>query len=457
MFFSYKQRLYQPIDIAPLVVFRILFGMLLFAEAFGAMLTGWVQQVFIEPQFTFSHIGFEWLQPLPGVGMYFYFSLLAVLGLFIAAGFYYRISMLLYAVLWLGVYLMQKTSYNNHYYLLVLLNFIMVFMPAERYFSFDARRKPEITSEVVPYWTSVVFVLQIGVVYTFAAIAKLYPDWLQGITTAHFFDYRSSVLPDWLIVDMPVLSGMLSGFSFIYDIPGINYFVAYTAILFDLLIVPGLVWKKTRRFTFILALVFHLFNSFTFGIGIFPYLALALCIFCFDPEKVRRLFMPRKVPVIKSEIYILLTRRHSWGMFAFACYFLWQVLLPLRHHLFDGEVLWNEAGHRLSWRMMLRSKSGKLTIVANLDGKEEYVKLNNYLTRKQQAKLKVQPDFMWQFAQRLKNEYKKQGYKEISLNYDSFVRVNGKPSQRFVDKDVDLSKEEWNTFNSQRWILPYKD
>ena len=68
-----KQRLFAPIDNAPLILFRIFLGFLLACETFGAIATGWVKSNFITPKFTFSFIGMEWLQPLPGSGMYFYF------------------------------------------------------------------------------------------------------------------------------------------------------------------------------------------------------------------------------------------------------------------------------------------------------------------------------------------------------------------------------------------------
>ncbi len=127
------QKIFKPIDNAPLIIFRIFFGLLLALESFGAIATGWVRKVFIEPEFTFSHIGFEWLQPLPGNGMYFYFICMGLLGLLVMLGYKYRISLALFSVMWLDVYLMQKYSYNNHYYLLFLVCLIMLVLPANKY------------------------------------------------------------------------------------------------------------------------------------------------------------------------------------------------------------------------------------------------------------------------------------------------------------------------------------
>src|SRR3990167_2441462 len=111
------KKLFQPIDNAPLILFRIFFGFLLAAETFGAILTGWVKRVLIDPEFTFSHIGMEWLQPLPGYGMYLYFCLMGTTGILIMLGYKYRFSLGLFTILWSAVYFMQKSSYNNHYYL----------------------------------------------------------------------------------------------------------------------------------------------------------------------------------------------------------------------------------------------------------------------------------------------------------------------------------------------------
>ena len=43
-------------------------------------------------------------------------------------------------------------------------------------------------------------------------------------------------------------------------------------------------------------------------------------------------------------------------------YFIIQIALPLRHLAIKDDVLWTEEGHRLSWRMMLRSKTGYTTM-----------------------------------------------------------------------------------------------
>src|SRR5690606_40126061 len=108
-------------------------GLLLAAESFGSMITGWIHNVFVEPELHFQHIGFEWLVPLEGNGMYYYYALMGVFGLLIMFGYKYKWSVAAFALMWTGVYLMQKSAYNNHYYLLILVCLIMFFLPANRY------------------------------------------------------------------------------------------------------------------------------------------------------------------------------------------------------------------------------------------------------------------------------------------------------------------------------------
>ena len=130
--------LFTSIDNASLTVFRVIFGFLIAAEAFGAIFTGWVKRALINPKFTFNFIGLDFLQPLPGNGMYFYFALMGLFGLLVMLGYKYRFSMAGFTIMWAGVYFMQKNSYNNHYYLLLLLCLLMLLVPASRYFSLDA-------------------------------------------------------------------------------------------------------------------------------------------------------------------------------------------------------------------------------------------------------------------------------------------------------------------------------
>lgn len=430
--------LFRQIDNSALIVFRIFFGLLCALEAFGAIVTGWVRQVLVEPQFTFSFIGFEWLQPLPGSGMYIYYAIMGVFALMIMLGYKYRFSMVAFTLLWTGSYLMQKSSYNNHYYLLMLLSAIMVFLPANRYASLDAKWNPSIKKINMPYWCKLVFVMQLLIVYTYAAIAKLYPDWFN----TNFIE---------VLMRGKINHVFIGGFL---QQKWLHNLLVYGGVLFDALVIPLLLYKPTRKWIFAISIIFHLFNSIVLHIGIFPYLSLAFSLFFFEAKTIQKLFLKRKPFYSGAEIEIPRFRRLFLSVFL--VYFTVQLILPLRHHFITGDVLWTEEGHRLSWRMMLRSRSGltTYTVVDKASDAKFVIDMSNYLTPKQQRSASSKPDIMWQFAQRLHEEFKKNG-QDVAVYVDAKVSINGAPFQQLTDPNVDLASVQWQPLEHSSWILPY--
>ena len=434
------KKIFQPIDNSPLIIFRIFFGFLLAAETFGAIITGWVKNNFITPKFTFSHIGMEWLQPLPGYGMYFYFAAMGFLGILVMIGWKYKWSLSAFTILWTLTYWMQKTSYNNHYYMLILVCLIMIFLPAERYASVDAKKNPEIKSISMPIWCSWVMILQISIVYFFATVSKFYPDWLDGTFTKHLLENKTSI-------------------AFVQNIFNQKWFylfIAYSGIAFDMLIIPMLLWKKTRTLAFVASLTFHLFNAFTLQIGIFPFFALSFAVFFYPPEKIRQLFFSKKpkFELQNAPVY----ENKSLLLYFFLPYFIIQLILPVRHWFIKGDVLWTEEGHRLGWRMMLRSRSGysNFMIYDKKTKQRIFYDLNSKLTPKQINMVSEKPDAIWQMAQRIKEEYATQG-KDVSIYVDCAVSINRKPYVKFIDEKTDMAEAKWNYFSHNDWILLYDE
>lgn len=431
--------LFKHIDNSSLIVFRIIFGLLCFLESIGAIFTGWVKANLIDPKFTFSFIGFEWLQPLQGNWMYVYYVIMGIFALFIMIGYKYRFSIIGFTLLWAATYLMQKASYNNHYYLLVLISSIMVFMPAHKYASLDVKYNPNLKANSMPQWCKLVFVLQLIIVYTYAALAKLYPDWLNTSFIEILMKNKSQY---FLIGDL-------------LQQKWLHYVLAYGGIVFDALVIPLLLFKTTRKFILVVAICFHLFNSFVLQIGVFPYLALAFTLFFFNPKTIQKLFLKRKELYKKGEVFI--PKFKTLLITLFTIYFIVQIGLPLRHYFIKDDVLWSEEGHRLSWRMMLRAKSGtaSYTVENKETGKRLIINLNDYLTKKQARGASTKPDVIWQFSKYLKEKFRRNG-QDVSVFVDCMVSVNGKPYKRLINPEVDLANVSWETFKHSNWILPSK-
>lgn len=432
-----RQFIYKQIDNSQLVAFRILFGALLLWQVVDYLLSGWIRINLLKPIFTFSHIGMEWLQPLSGNGMYYYFVLMAIAALFVMIGFYYRISIVLFTILWSGIYFMQKTTYNNHHYLIVLLCLLMCLLPANAYASVDSKIKPEVKRFTMPAWCSWIMIVQIAIVYFYASVAKLYSGWLDGSFTKGMLSKHA---PDFL--------------KEFYAQEWFYLFIAYAGLAFDFLVVPLLLWKKTRNLAFIASVIFHIFNKAHLGIGIFPFLALSFIVFFYPPETIRKLFFWKKP--IETSISSPSQEGKMLVRWILLPYLLLQILLPLRHYAIKGDVLWTEEGHRLSWRMMLRSRKGttKFKVVDNKTQKTKIFKLKKILTPKQIRGMQSKPDMIWQTAQKIKERYARMG-KDVSVYADSKVAINHGEPRILINPDIDLGKAKWNYFWHNDWILLY--
>lgn len=429
--------LFKHIDNSGLIVFRILFGLLCFLESFGAIFTGWITRTLVQPKFTFNFIGFEFLQPLPGNWMYIYYAVMGLFGLLVMVGYKYRLSVISFGIMWACVYFMQKASYNNHYYFLMLLCLIMSILPANKYASIDAKLKPEIKKNSMPNWCKWIFLLQLLILYTYASIAKIYPDWIDLTVPKLLMKSKAS---------LPIIGGFLQN-------DFMPYLVAYGGILFDGLIIPLLLFKRTRKYAFFTSIFFHMFNSIVFQVGVFPYLSLAFSLFFFEPKVIRNLFLKKKELYTDTNVSIP-SYRKPLIIFA-SLYFFIQIILPIRHHFIPDDVLWTEEGHRLSWRMMLRSKSSYTTylVVDKATGKKTSINLAEYLSPKQIRIASSKPDVIWQFSQYLKREYKKKG-QDIKVFVNANVRVNNKKAKPLIDPNVDIANTKWNIFTHNDWVLP---
>lgn len=316
----------------------------------------------------------------------------------------------------------------------------MCFFPANAGYSLDAKKNTSLRKEHMFAYVKWIVVLQLFIVYTYASVAKMYGDWLDfGI--------------------IKILMSNKAGYYVIGDLlqqPWVHKIVGVFGILFDLLIVPALLWKRSRKLAFFASIFFHLFNSIVFQIGIFPYLSLAFTVFFFEANTIKKIFFKKKTLYTESDIKI--PSSSNTTLFLAGIYFVIQLVLPIRHYFIQDDVLWTEEGHRMSWRMMLRSRTGMIKFqVVNTETKAATViNLDDYLSRKQGRRIAAYPDFIWQFAQRLKKEYADKGEVVSVYALNSKVSVNGKPYRAFIDPKVDLASESWNHFGHHQWILPSK-
>lgn len=89
-------------------------------------------------------------------------------------------------------------------------------------------------------------------------------------------------------------------------------------------------------------------------------------------------------------------------------------------------------------------------------GRTQQIDNRAYLTPLQEKQMSFQPDMILEFAGHIANEYRNKGWKEPEVFVENYVTLNGRPSQLFIDPEVNLVAEK-ESFRHKKWILPFND
>ena len=439
---AWYEPLFQPVDIASLVYFRMLFGAIMIYHVVATVRSGWIDQLYIQPVMHFTYPGFAWVRPWPGVGMYWHFYVMGIAALGVLVGFCYRISAVVLAIGMAHVFLIEKAFYLNHYYLVVLISSLLVFIPAHRALSVDAWLRPAGRSQVAPAWALWLLQLQLAIPYFYGGLAKLDSDWLQGYPLGMWLQRRA---------DLPVIGPYLA-----HEWAGVTF--AWAGAMLDLLIVPLLLWKRTRWIAYGFALVLHLLNSVLFEIGIFPWLMIGATLMFFPPSWPRRMLGWPPVPCESRRVLVESRSTQVWITTALGIYVAWQLLMPFRGLLYPQAAIWTEEGHHFSWHMMLREKDvGIRFYVYNpRTQKGGTVDVSSFLTERQMSRMGKDSDMILTFVHFLRDHYRKHGLGTLQIRVLALVSLNGRRPQLMLDPDIDYAQVE-RTWAAAPWILPLRE
>jgi vitamin K-dependent gamma-carboxylase len=486
----FRRRLHEPVDAASLGVFRLTFGWLVIYEVARTVLMGRVSAYFIEPEFHLTYLGFEWVRPLSAEGMYDYFGVFALAGFLVLLGLFYRAAAVVVFLCACYYFLLDAALYLNHMYLFCLVAFLMCFVGANRWAALD--RQIFRWDAKVPFWQIFLLRAQMFLVYFYAGIAKINSDWLQGEPVRAWLHNRAGT---------PLIGPLLPHEPTVY-------LIAWGGLAFDLSIGFLLCWRRTRLFALPGVFFFHVTNKLLFNIGIFPEFALALTLLFLEPD------WPRKVLALFSRLKERLVAlaplpaadhgndedwdddedegeygfeygfedededeveqeqeaparaaappsppgRQAWGPAFVAVWLAVQLLLPLRHWLYPGDVAWTEEGHRYSWRMKLRDKAGRMEVtVRDPDtGREWKPDPEEHLTPWQINDATTRPDLTQQFARYIRDHYReREGLARAEVYVRAVCTVNRSQEADLIDPTVNLAEEPRNLW-PKRWILRAK-
>tara|TARA_B100000963_G_scaffold113286_2_gene98630 strand:+ start:14559 stop:15914 length:1356 start_codon:yes stop_codon:yes gene_type:complete len=431
---------------SPLIVFRVLFGLIMLISVIRFWSNGWIETTYINPDFHFKYYGFEWVKSL-GSWNYVLFLICGLSSFFIMIGYKYTLSCIIFFTSFTYIELIDKTTYLNHYYFISIISFILIFVPANCQFSVDSFVK-KISYISIPRWSIDVVKYMLFIVYFCAGIAKINSDWLL----------EAQPLKTWLPgkYDLPLVGEYLHQ-------SWTHYFMSWGGMIYDILIGFLLFSKKFRNYAFILVIIFHVMTSVFFpSIGMFPYIMIIATMIFLDSHLHNKIilflsnfFKLKKESKTKEKIII---KNKKLKIITLSLLIFLQIMLPFRYSIYDGELFWTEEGYRFSWRVMLMEKSGiaTFTIIDNNSKKRVVVSNDEFLTSFQEKQMSHQPDFILEYANFLKEHYKQKGFSDPSVYVDCFVTLNGRLSKRFIKNDIDLLKIN-ESMRRKNWILPFND
>lgn len=424
--------------------FRIAFGTLAALAAARFLANGWVDQLYLAPQAHLTYPGFGWVQPLPAPWLYLVVAATGAAGVAIALGWRYRLACWSFLCGFAYLEAIDATLYLNHYWFVSLCALLLAALPAHHHWSLDARAGRVRRSSLVP--AGVVWALraQVGIVYMFAGLAKLNADWLGSTLPLRIWLADRSDI--WLVG--PLL-----------DEPWLAYVASWAAAAFDCTIVIWLLWHRSRPWAYAVAAIFHVATGVLFAIGVFPWVMIAAALVFFEPDWPRRLLerthhrRPRvltetsRAPHLSRAVLV-----------ALAVLAVVQLVLPLRHLAYPGDVRWTEEGYWGAWRVMLTDKAAHLEfeVTDPATGHRWVVGPDVVLEDWQIERAGGHPDLIVATAHLIADQYRRSGIADVEVRADAWVSMNGRPAQRIIDPTVDLAAQS-RTLTPAPWILQRED
>lgn len=432
------------VDGASLVVFRIAFGLLLLIEVGRYYFLNGIRDYYITPVFHFTYPGFEWVRPWPGTGMYWHFAGLAIASGCVVLGRCYRPALVCLAFGWTYVLLLEQTAYLNHLYLICLICWVMCLLPKcslgilpdhSRYNQTNGLEVHTTTMPAVYLW---LLRAQIAIPYFFGGIVKINSDWLHG-QPLQLWMQRMHHVRAWIPF---------------YGDWWLAIVMSYAGLLIDLFIVPALLWPRTRKWAYGIAVVFHVLNSVMFQIGIFPWFMIAATTLFLAPDWPRAAL--RRFCGIESNLLHPQANPigiPKWFGGVALVWFTIQIILPFRHWLYAGNVDWTEEGSKFAWRMMLHDKwaAVSITLVDPLTKKTRSLNPGAFLSQRQVDKMCYDPELLRVFSHHVAAVAAEGGLGKQEVHVVVRCSLNGRTPQLLVDPQIDLASEPYR-WSHQTWI-----
>ena len=320
------------------------------------------------------------------------------------------------------LFLMDMSFYNNHYYLWVLMTFLFAVNDTQNSYSIlDVIRKS--FTKKVSNINLQSFKVLITIVYLYAALVKMNPDWIRGYPMMIWVDAWGSSNSE-----------------------AVGLMMSYGGLFYDLLM-PILLWFFARKWWLVLPYVaFHISNAILFNIGMFPYVMItAWLLFAADSGKLKDV-----TEGIRSWTWT------QYSKFALLTLFiLFNIVFPLRYLMYEGRTSWHRQGYYFSWRMMLDNydlKDFKYYVKLPENNISYHVDFDQLMSYRQFVNTCNDAYAIWFVAQFLKNDAIKKYNETPQIYNQSLIGLNDHPPKYVIDPQVNLAEHEYLLFGNNKFI-----
>ncbi len=396
-----------------------------------------IAQGFLAPKILFTYDWFPFLHPLPAGAMNVILALMTLGTVLVAAGWWMRVGAVLFATGQAYFLLLEKSYWNNHIYLFILVAVLLCFTHADHFVSLRPRKN---RVQAVARGEVLLLQAQIVLVYFYGGLTKINPYWLFEQEPVR------SLLAN--LPDTHALAGLIKN-------PFGVQLLTYGGLLLDLA-APILLWKKSvRNWAIWLFVGFNLVNSRIFNdIGVFPFVMLGTVVLFYDANE---LWFTRWLPGKMPSTAPAAPPVSLWALRLSAVYFVFQLLFPFRGHLLPNPLDYTTIGNRFSWRMKVDTRLPEEVsfLVINPAAHDTIpVDIRPLINPMQIWALTYDPRSVADMGRYLKKEAAKRGIPHAVVQARIRIRYNGGPSQYFVDPEADLGDASVSPFQRVPWLVP---
>lgn len=435
----FKDWLSEPINGYVIGLFRVIYGLFMSYEVTNYLFTGMVHSFFVSPKMNFGYEGLEWLKPLPPPILNVILYIMLACALLITFGLMMKWAARLFAASYLYLFLLDKSLYNNHIYLFILLAVLLSLTNADQFVSLRKRTLPGIA---VPRWQQFILAAQVMCVYFFASLIKMRADW--WVLQQPIRIIAESIPADTWVA--PLYKSEIGIYMMVFGGFALDFFA------------PLFLWyKPIRKWAILPFALFHFSNSNIFGdIGIFPFIMMGALLLYFELEE---------IPILKKR-YPALTNKNStisnpvigkWTLSFLVLYFTFQLLFPLRGLFLPNDLDYTTIGNRFSWRVKADSRvvsEFKFILKDPASSKEGEINYPTMINNVQINAMLYDPRMIRAFAQNIHQEAVKNGLPDAEVYAKIKFSYNGRPPQYFVDPEKDMIRVPYSPFEKLDWVLP---